>query len=86
MPAARAVAAPDKDTLAVNEAPRKAVHEAAEHRTEQSGDPDEDRRLHRSEDVEREGQGLFLAAVVIGQIRRHNICGNFVTTVIVRHG
>lgn len=60
MPAARAVAAPDKDTLAVNEAPRKAVHEAAEHRTEQSGDPDEDRRLHRSEDVEREGQDILM--------------------------
>ena len=58
MPAARAVAAPDKDTLAVNEAPRKAVHEAAEHRTEQSGD--EDRRLHRSEDVEREGQDILM--------------------------
>ena len=60
MPAARAVAAPDQDTLAVNEAPRKAVHEAAEHRTEQSGDPDEDRRLHRSEDVEREGQDILM--------------------------
>ena len=58
MPAARAMAAPGKDALAVNEAPRKAVHEAAKHRTEQSGDPDEDRRLTRSEDVEREGQLL----------------------------
>ena len=63
MPAARAVAAPDKDTLAVNEAPRKAVHEAAEHRTEQSGDPDEDRRLRGGEDVERKGQVSYSVPV-----------------------